>query len=254
MSFREAAKSPAVKLATALTIAMKFIGPAGKALGQLGKSRRARHLRQEITALHQFLTIVPDDVQVVVAHQLDKLHTRYKKMFPIMGEGSDDEPEILPVYPTLPGWRKPLLLYIPARKRALVPQFLFYGLIIVAFYYLSKSFSWNNCVVFSAFIVGFRDWAKRSEQPRNERTLFERVFLTYPSPPGTSNNFYRVMLVLGGALTIAATFASSPSEIAEGILGVSGVFLAFNDYLRSHDVKQSPSKPQPPEDSRAQTA
>lgn len=245
-AFKAAAQSREVAVATGLTIAMKFVAPVGKVLGQLGKNRRARRLRQEITALQQFQTTVPNEVQTVVAHQLEKLYRRYTEMF-----ATREVP--FAVYPTVPLWRRPLLLYVPARKRALIPQFLFYALVPFALHQFVKNSSWQDFVGLSAFAFLFRDWAKRSEQPRNERTLFERIFLAYPSPPGTSNKMYRVFLGLAVLLMIPTAVVSSPLEIAEEILGTLGILLAFNDYVRSYDV-ELPTEVQPPETSKAQKA
>src|SRR5215472_9297177 len=170
-----------VQAASILAVVLKLGEQVGAYAKGVGREHRARRLREEILSLQELRKTAPPDVTQVIDRQLHDLYQTYIIFARPTPQPAED-------YPTLARWRKVFLLYIPARKWAMIPQLLFFlylGLSSMMFFAARQerpsdlfAIAFGTLVI----ILFLHDWAVRSEQLRKKRTVLENIFLSYSHP------------------------------------------------------------------------
>ena len=234
--------------ASLIAIGLKLLQSFSDSWKRLGRERRTKWLRQEITELSEFQKIVSAELSLVIDQQIQNLSKQYAELWktPIRARHQ-------PVYPTVTFWRRVFLLYNPARFAAWIPQLLFYFWIIlaIAFWWgsiVSNAVEFPFVIVILLFSLPFRDWAKHAERPRIHRPRYEALFLRYKQP----NKRAKVLKFLFYLYSLCALILPIEAELAPWLAGESGldqmrktiftwlpaiiaVVVGLHDYARSFD-------------------
>ena len=239
-----------VQAASILAVVLKLGEQVGAYAKGVGREHRARRLREEILSLQELRKTAPPDVTQVIDRQLHDLYQTYIIF-------ARPTPQPAEVYPTLARWRKVFLLYIPARKWAMIPQLLFFlyvGLSPMVFFAARQerpSELFKTVFGTLVIIIFLRDWAIRSERPRKKRTVLQNIFLAY-----SQSGLWRVYLVvmyyffaISSVILLTVPPGLLPGDWKtfprSGLLFLGSFLAAFagalHDYVRSYDVEPRPN-------------